>query len=53
MKHQLRNQLPVNLIWSDSSDGNFWSARIADTDEDGKKEILGFGTAGLRILESR
>jgi len=46
------NQLPVNLIWSDSSDGNFWSARIADTDNDNKKEILGFGTTGLRILES-
>ncbi len=46
------NQLPVNLIWSDSSDGNFWSARIADTDNDNKKEILGLGTSGLRILES-
>jgi len=46
------NQLPTDLIWSDSSNGNFWSARIADTDGDGKKEILGFGTGGLRILES-
>lgn len=46
------NQLPVNLIWSDSGNGNFWSSRIADTDGDGKKEILGFGTSGLRILES-
>ena len=45
-------QLPVNLIWSDSVNGNFWSARIADTDGDNKKEILGFGTTGLRILES-
>lgn len=46
------DQMPVNLIWSDSVNGNFWSARIADTDGDNKKEILGFGTSGLRILES-
>lgn len=45
-------QLPVNLIWSDTQDGNFWSSRIADTDNDGKKEILGFGKSGLRILEA-
>lgn len=45
-------QLPTNQIWNDTDDGNFWSARIADTDNDGKKEILGFGKSGLRILES-
>lgn len=45
-------QLPTDLIWSDSEDGNFWSARIADTDNDGRKEILGFGKSGLRILEA-
>ncbi|MDZ4712777.1 MAG: S8 family serine peptidase [bacterium] len=45
-------QLPTSLIWSDSANGNFWSARIADTDGDGRKEILGLGTTGLRILES-
>jgi len=46
------NQLPTSLIWSDSSNGDFWSARIADTDGDNKKEILGFGKSGLRILET-
>lgn len=46
------NELPATLIWSDSTDGNFWSSRIADTDNDGKKEILGLGKTGLRILES-
>lgn len=45
-------QLPTDLIWSDTENGNFWSARIADTDNDGKKEILGFGKSGLRILEA-
>ncbi|CAN5520639.1 hypothetical protein BH10BAC5_BH10BAC5_22950 [soil metagenome] len=45
--------LPVNLIWSDSAANNFWSSRIADTDNDGKKEILGFGDNdnALRIIE--
>ncbi|MEP7146129.1 MAG: S8 family serine peptidase [bacterium] len=47
------NELPVNLIWSDTGNGNFWSARIADTDGDGRKEILGLGKTGLRILEAR
>lgn len=45
-------ELPVQLVWGDSSSGNFWSSRIADTDGDGQKEILGFGKDGLRILES-
>ncbi len=45
-------QLPTQLIWGDSSSGNFWSSRIADTDGDGLKEILGFSRGGLRILES-
>lgn len=45
------DQLPVNLVWSDTGNGNFWSSRFADTDGDGKKEILGFGRSGLRILE--
>ncbi|MEO8665475.1 MAG: S8 family serine peptidase [Ignavibacteria bacterium] len=46
------NQLPVNLIWSDTGSGNFWASRIADTDGDGKKEILGLGISGLRIIEA-
>lgn len=46
------NSMPDQLIWSDSTEGNFWSGRIADTDNDGKKEILGFGISGLRILEN-
>ena len=46
------NGMPDQLIWSDSAEGNFWSGRIADTDNDGKKEILGFGRSGLRILEN-
>lgn len=45
-------ELPVSLIWGDSASGNFWSSRIADTDGDGINEILGFGTSGLRIMES-
>ncbi|MGB3017573.1 MAG: S8 family serine peptidase [Ignavibacteria bacterium] len=45
-------QLPVNVVWGDSVDGNFWSSRIADTDGDGIREILGFGNGGLRILEN-
>ena len=45
-------QLPTDQIWNDTESGNFWSARIADTDNDGKNEILGFGKAGLRILET-
>jgi len=44
--------LPTNLIWSDQGNGNFWSSRIADTDGDGKSELLGFGSSGLRILET-
>lgn len=45
--------LPTNLVWSDTSANNFWSSRIADTDNDGKKEILGFGDVdnALRIIE--
>ncbi|MDQ3194143.1 MAG: FG-GAP-like repeat-containing protein, partial [Bacteroidota bacterium] len=46
------NQLPVNLIWTDTGNGNFWSSRIADTDGDGNKEILGLGRSGLRIIEA-
>lgn len=46
------NSLPTVKIWSDEGSNNFWSARISETDGDGKKEILGFGTTGLRILES-
>jgi len=46
------NALPTVKIWSDEGNDNFWSARISDTDGDGKKGILGFGTSGLRILES-
>jgi len=45
-------QLPTDLIWNDTEGGNFWSSRIADTDDDGRNEILGFGQTGLRILES-
>jgi hypothetical protein len=44
-------QLPTSIVWGDSTSGNFWSSRIADTDGDGLMEILGFGRAGLRILE--
>ena len=47
-----QGQLPTQLIWGDSSGGNFWSSRIADTDSDGQNEILGFGRDGLKILES-
>jgi len=43
--------LPVNILWADTNDNNFWSARFADSDNDNKNEILGFGTDGLRILE--
>ncbi|HEX2786676.1 MAG TPA: S8 family serine peptidase [Ignavibacteria bacterium] len=46
-----KNELPTNIIWSDTAQNNFWSARFADSDNDGKTEIMGFGTNGLRILE--
>ncbi len=50
---QSAGELPVNLIWSDTLSNNFWSSRIADTDNDGKKELLGFGDndKALRIIE--
>ncbi|MBS1494420.1 MAG: S8 family serine peptidase [Bacteroidetes bacterium] len=46
--------MPDVLIWSDSSNNNFWSGRIAETDGDNKKEILGFGDKNfaLRIIEN-
>lgn len=46
------NQLPVNLVWGDSLNQNFWSSAIADLNNNGRNEILGFGKSGLRILES-
>ncbi|MDQ3019447.1 MAG: S8 family serine peptidase [Bacteroidota bacterium] len=46
------NQLPVNLVWGDSSNNSFWSTSIADVNNNGINEILGFGHSGLRILES-
>jgi subtilisin family serine protease len=44
-------QLPTNKIWSDEGNDNFWSSRFADVKGNGGKDILGFGKAGLRILE--
>lgn len=46
--------MPDVLIWSDSSQNNFWSARLADVNGDNKKEILGFAdrNKGLKILEN-
>jgi subtilisin family serine protease len=44
--------LPVNLIWSDSGNNNFWSSGFADTDSDGKMEFLGFTNTGLKIMEA-
>lgn len=44
-------QYPTSKIWSDEGSNNFWSSRFADVNGNGKKEILGFGTSGLRILE--
>ncbi|MEO8209867.1 MAG: S8 family serine peptidase [bacterium] len=46
------NQLPVNLVWGDSLNDNFWSTGIFDVNNNGINEILGFGHSGLRILES-
>lgn len=48
------SSMPDVLIWSDSTTNNFWSSRIAETDGDGKKEILGFGDKNfaLRIVEN-
>lgn len=43
--------LPVNKIWSDEGNDNFWSAKISDADNDGLKELIGYGRTGLRILE--
>lgn len=44
-------QLPTVKIWSDENSDNFWSSRFSDVNNNGQKEILGFGTNGLRILE--
>ncbi|MCX6165765.1 MAG: T9SS type A sorting domain-containing protein, partial [Ignavibacteriae bacterium] len=44
-------QLPTVKIWSDEGNDNFWSARFSDINNNEKKEILGFGRNGLRILE--
>lgn len=46
-----KNELPTNIIWSDTAQNNFWSSRFADSDNDGKTEVMGFGTNGLRVLE--
>jgi hypothetical protein len=46
------SQLPTSLVWSDTLGNNFWASRIADTDGDSLKEIIGFGKTGLRILEN-
>jgi hypothetical protein len=43
---------PDRLIWSDSGNNNFWSARFADSDSDGKMEFMGFTGSGLKIMES-
>ncbi|MDD5362766.1 MAG: S8 family serine peptidase [Ignavibacteria bacterium] len=43
--------LPSVKIWNSDAVDDFWSARFADADEDGAKEILGFGKTGLRILK--
>lgn len=46
--------MPDVLIWSDSSNNNFWSSRFADIDNDGKKEIFGFADKdyALKILHN-
>ncbi|MBN1632817.1 MAG: S8 family serine peptidase [Ignavibacteria bacterium] len=45
------NALPVKKVWSDEVGDNFWSASISDIDNDGLKELTGYGRTGLRILE--
>jgi len=45
------NQFPAVKIWSDEGNENFWSVRFADVNNNGKKEVLGLGKNGLRILE--
>ncbi len=52
-KTPANEQFPAELAWSDTLDNNFWTSRFADTDKDSSKEIIGFGKAGLRILENR
>jgi len=44
-------ELPLTKIWSDEGKDDFWSSKIYDTDSDGKKEIMGYGRTGFRILE--
>ncbi len=51
-KSPANSQLPTSLVWSDTLADNFWASRIADTDGDSLKEIIGFGKTGLRILEN-
>lgn len=46
--------MPDVLIWSDSTQNNFWSAGFADINGDNKKEVFGFADKdkGLKILEN-
>lgn len=34
--------MPATLIWGDTTQNNFWSARFADIDGDNTKEVFGF-----------
>lgn len=42
--------LPTRIVWLDSS--NFWAARYADTDGDGRMEILGRRGERWEVLEA-
>ncbi len=45
--------LPDSRIWINQSSDEFWSSAMYDFDNDGKKEICGFGKYGLRILKEQ
>lgn len=47
------NQLPTNQIWNNPSNKSFWSVGIFDDiNGNGRKNVFGFDSSGLSILES-
>jgi hypothetical protein len=47
-----QGELPSNNIWNSGSSDDFWSSCYADADNDGTKEILGFGKSGVVIMKN-
>jgi hypothetical protein len=47
-----QGELPSTNIWNSGSSDDFWSSCFADADNDGTKEILGFGKNGVIIMKN-